>query len=58
MVIQLRTVEKWGPDRIAGHLATVGDGSISLSPDGREGGAVQPPMKEEWLSARALRQRQ
>src|SRR5262249_5766537 len=27
MVIQLRVAEKWGPDRIAGHLATVGDGS-------------------------------
>jgi hypothetical protein len=32
MVTQLRTLEKWGPDRIAGHLTTVGDGSISLSP--------------------------
>ena len=31
MVIQLRTVEKWGPDRIAGYLPTVGDGSIGLS---------------------------
>jgi transposase InsO family protein len=31
MVIQLRTVEKWGPDRIAGYLPTVGDGSIRLS---------------------------
>ena len=24
--------EKWGPDRIAGHLATVGDGSITIAP--------------------------
>jgi transposase InsO family protein len=31
MVIHLRTIEKWGPDRIAGRLATVGDGSISPS---------------------------
>lgn len=32
MVVQLRTVEKWGPARIAGHLSTVGDGSINISP--------------------------
>lgn len=32
MVIQLRVHEKWGPDRIAGYLPTVGDGSIRLSP--------------------------
>ena len=32
MVIQLRVAEKWGPDRIAGHLATVGDGSITIAP--------------------------
>jgi Homeodomain-like domain len=31
VVLQLRTVEKWGPDRIAGYLATVGDGSIKVS---------------------------
>ena len=32
MVIQLRVAEKWGPDRIAGHLATVGNGSITIAP--------------------------
>jgi transposase InsO family protein len=32
MVIQLRVAEKWGPDRIAGHLATVGDGSVAIAP--------------------------
>ena len=32
MVIQLGVAEKWGPDRIAGHLATVGDGSITIAP--------------------------
>jgi transposase InsO family protein len=31
MVVQLRTHEKWGPDRIAAYLATVGDGSIIVS---------------------------
>lgn len=31
MVIQLRRTEKWGPARIAGHLATAGDGSSSPS---------------------------
>jgi hypothetical protein len=32
MVIRLRVAEKWGPDRIAPHLATVGDGSITIAP--------------------------
>lgn len=31
MIIQVRKVEKWGADRIAAFLATVGDGSIAPS---------------------------
>ncbi len=40
VVLQLRTVEKWGPDRIAGYLATVGDGSIKVS------------LTQSWLQIR------
>lgn len=31
MVLQLRAFEKWGADRIAAYLGTVGDGSIKVS---------------------------
>jgi hypothetical protein len=53
VVLQLRTVEKWGPDRIAGYLATVGDGSIKVSLTGCERkrrGVQSHPARQERLS--------
>lgn len=47
-MIQLHVAEKWGPDRIAGHLATVGDGSITIAP----ATVHRMLMKGEWLYVR------
>ena len=47
-MIQLHVAEKWGPDRIAGHLATVGDGSITIAP----ATVHRILMKGEWLYVR------